>query len=171
MATKKKTVKAKTKAKKTVKKTKTAKPVKKAAKKVVKKVVKKIAAKKTTPKKAVKEALGFPEKLRDIALKVLDNRKAEDIVMIDLRGKSAIADYMILATGRSSRQTVAMADYLREEFEKLGAKNLKLEGIPQGDWVLVDTGDIIVHLFRPEVRSYYAIDDLWGPKRASRRRS
>jgi len=166
-------------AKKTVKKVARKAVVKKAVKKiakkpVVKKVVKpaakKVVVKKTTVKPVSNEVLGFPEKLRDAALQVLDDRKAEDLVMIDLRGKSAIADYMILATGRSARQAAAMADYLREAFEKMGVKNVKIEGLPQGDWVLVDTGDIIVHLFRPEVRSYYAIDELWAPKRATRRK-
>ncbi len=81
--------------------------------------------------------------------------------MIDLRGKSSIADHMVVASGRSQRQVGAMAQHL---LEKLKAKGLKVaaEGIQQGDWVLLDAGDIIVHLFRPEVRAFYALEKMWG---------
>ena len=81
---------------------------------------------------------------------------------IDLEGKSAIADYLIIATGTSQRQVASMAELLREELKKKGIQNIHIEGLPQGDWVLVDAGDIIVHLFRHEIRSYYNLEKMWG---------
>jgi ribosome-associated protein len=114
---------------------------------------------KTTPK-----PLGFPEQQRDAALKILDDRQAEQIVAVDVRRRSAMADYVIVASGRSGRQLAALADYLRKTFETLGVRKIRVEGLPQGDWVLVDAGDVVVHLFRPEVRRYYNIEDLWNPR-------
>lgn len=92
----------------------------------------------------------------------LDDDKAEDIVSIDLRGKSSIADYMVIATGRSSRQLAAMAQHLDEKLHKLGVKDVAVEGKTQGDWVLLDGGDVVVHLFRPEVREFYNLEKMWG---------
>lgn len=115
-----------------------------------------------TPRARKKAPEGMPEQLRDAALRVLDERQAEEIVTIDLRGKSPMADYAIVATGRSARQLAAIASYLDEAFTKLGLKRTIVEGLPQGDWVLIDAGDIIVHLFRSEVRSYYQIEDIWS---------
>lgn len=83
--------------------------------------------------------------------------------MIDLSGKSTLADYIVIATGRSQRQVGAMADHLIEKLKKAGAKSVAVEGQPQCDWVLVDAGDVVVHLFRPEVREFYKLDKLWGP--------
>ena len=183
----KKPVAKKTTAKKTVA---VKKPVKKP---VVKKIAKKTAPVKTAPVKAVsvKSApvkvapvksepaktvpvppvaatppapLGIPEQMRDAALKVLDERKAEDIVTLPLVGRSSVADYMIIASGRAGRQISAIAGYLREEFFKLGVRNVRVEGQAEGNWVLIDGGDIIVHLFRPEVRKYYDLDAIWSGK-------
>ncbi len=146
-------------------------PAKKVA---VKKVaVKKVAVKKVVAKKVVaptpavasplsQEPLGLPEQMRDAALLVLDERQAEDVMALDVRGRSAIADHVIIASGRSARQLAAMADYIREAFFKLGVKRVRVEGLPQGDWVLIDAGDIILHLFRPEVRAYYHIETIWS---------
>jgi len=154
-------------AKKTVAK-KTGKPVKKVA--VKKPVAKKPVAKKSTvqktqpkvqPKTQPKGPYGLPEQLRDAALKVLDERQAEDIVSVNMAGRSAMADYMIIASGRASKQLGAIAHYLREEFEKLGATQMRVEGMSEGNWVLMDAGDIIVHLFRPEVRRYYNLEQIW----------
>ena len=92
----------------------------------------------------------------------LDDDKAENIVSIDLRGKSNIADYMVIASGRSSRQLAAMAQHLDEKLHKLGIKDVAVEGKTQGDWVLLDGGDIVVHLFRPEVREFYNLEKMWG---------
>lgn len=92
----------------------------------------------------------------------LENDKAEDVVVIDLTGKSSIADYMVIATGSSNRQIGAMADHLREKLKVGGVARLSIEGAAQCDWVLIDAGDIVVHLFRPEVRSFYALEKMWG---------
>ncbi len=92
----------------------------------------------------------------------LDDDKAEDIVAIDLRGKSTIADYMVIATGRNSRQLAAMASHLDAKLTKAGVRRVSVEGADQGDWVLLDGGDVVVHLFRPEVRSFYALEKMWG---------
>lgn len=144
---------------------------KKAVEKVVapKKAVAKAAPLKAAPKKKVvgNEPMGLPEQLRDAAMKVLDDRKAEDIICVDLRGRSAIADYALIATGGSARQLSAVAEYLREAFFKLGMKKLRIEGLPQGDWVLVDAGDVLIHLFRPEVRTYYQLEDIWSARSPS----
>jgi ribosome-associated protein len=91
----------------------------------------------------------------------LDDAKAEQIVTVDLTGKSSVADTMIVASGRSNRHVNAVADQVVEALEKNGQRNIKIEGVPQCDWVLVDAGDIIVHIFRPEVRSFYNIEKLW----------
>lgn len=136
---------------------KTAKPARAAkpkAAKVVKKTVK--AAK---PKKA--EAHGMPEQLRDTVLRVLDDRQAEQIVTFDLRGRSSMADYLIIASGRAARQIAAIADMVRTEAAKLGIKQVRIEGTGEGNWVLVDVGDVIVHLFRPEVRRFYNIETIY----------
>lgn len=124
-------------------------------------------AKKTVAPKVIKKAkatvpAGIPEQLLQAAMKVLDERKAEDIVSVDARGRSAMADYIIIASGGSARMLGAMAEYLREAFFKLGVRKLRVEGLPQGDWVLIDAGDVLIHLFRPEVRDFYHIEDIWS---------
>ena len=91
----------------------------------------------------------------------LEDNKAEDIVKIDLRGKSAIADYMVVASGRSTRQVTAIADHLVDMLKQTHGRLSKMEGKDAGDWVLVDTGDIIVHVFRPEVREFYQLEKMW----------
>jgi nicotinate-nucleotide adenylyltransferase len=111
--------------------------------------------------RAVAETL-TPEQLRDLVLKSLDADKGEDIVTIDLRGKSNIADFMIIATGRSARQVGAMADHLIRDLQPELTFRMAVEGLAQGDWVLVDCGDVVVHLFRPEVRDFYALEKMWG---------
>ena len=92
----------------------------------------------------------------------LDDDKAEDIVTIDLRSKSAMADYLVIASGRSTRQVGAMADHLMRKVKTDGFGTAAIEGIPQNDWVLIDAGDVIVHLFRPEVRAFYNIEKMWS---------
>jgi len=91
----------------------------------------------------------------------LDADKAEDILAIDLRGKSSMADHIVIATGASTRQVAAMAEHLVEKL-KANRYRVAMEGMPQADWVLVDSGDIVIHLFRPEVRSYYNLERMWG---------
>ncbi len=93
----------------------------------------------------------------------LDEDKAEDILTIDIRGKSAIADVMIIASGRSARHVGALADHLMRKLKDAGAGKVRVEGMPQADWVLLDAGDVIVHLFRPEVRAFYQIEKIWAP--------
>ncbi len=97
----------------------------------------------------------------------LDDDKAEDVTVIDLRGRSSIADHMVIASGRSQRQVGAMADHLMEKLKQLGLP-VSVEGMQQGDWVLIDAGDIVVHLFRPEVRSFYNLERMWGVPAASK---
>lgn len=93
----------------------------------------------------------------------LDEDKAEDVVVVDLAGKSAIADYMVVAQGRSQRQVGAIADHLARRLKDAGhAGPVRVEGMPQNDWVLVDAGDIIVHVFRPEVRGFYKLEQMWS---------
>jgi ribosome-associated protein len=96
-------------------------------------------------------------------LQSLSDDKAEDVVQIDLRGKTEIGDYMIIASGRSTRQVAAMAQKLVDRIKQEFGFTAKLEGKGAGDWVLIDTGDVIVHLFRPEVREFYQLEKMWLP--------
>ncbi len=107
-----------------------------------------------------------PDHLKALICSVLDEHKAEDIEAIDLRGMTSIADYMIVATGRSNRQVVALADKISEKLKADGYLTPRVEGLPHGDWVIVDAYDIIVHIFRPEVREFYNIEKMWRPEPA-----
>jgi len=100
--------------------------------------------------------------LGDLILKRLDDDKAQDVVFIDLKGKSAVADALIVASGRSHRHVGAMADHLLRALKEHGHGKARIEGLPHCDWVLIDTGDVIVHLFRPEVRQFYNIEKIWS---------
>jgi ribosome-associated protein len=91
----------------------------------------------------------------------LDDNKAEDITSIDLAGKTGIADFMVIATGGSQRQVAALTDYVVKGLKALGHKDIVVQGLEQADWVLIDAGDVIAHIFRPEVRSFYNLDKLW----------
>lgn len=104
-----------------------------------------------------------PDALKSIIERVLDDHKAEDVVVISLKGKSSIADYMMIASGRSTRQVIALAENLVQTLKANGLVGIRPEGIRQGDWVLIDAGDIIVHLFRPEVREFYNLEKMWEP--------
>jgi ribosome-associated protein len=111
-----------------------------------------------------------PRSLEDIILAKLDDDKAQDIVSIDLAGKSPVADTMIVASGRSHRHVGALADHLLRALKDAGCGKARVEGLPHCDWVLIDAGDVIVHLFRPEVRSFYNIEKIWSvdaPHRAA----
>ncbi len=103
-----------------------------------------------------------PDQLRDAVVKAIDDDKGEDIVVVDLKGQSNLADFIVIATGRSARQVGAMADHLMRKLQPLLSFRMAVEGLPQGDWALVDCGDVVVHLFRPEVRDFYAIEKMWG---------
>jgi ribosome-associated protein len=100
--------------------------------------------------------------LRALVETSLDDDKALDIVVIDLTGKTQMADYMVIASGQSSRQVGAMADHLCRKIKDLGVKEVTVEGVGQSDWVLIDAGDVVVHLFRPEVRDFYSLEKLWS---------
>ena len=104
----------------------------------------------------------YDDPLLDIVLKQLDDDQAQDIVTIPLAGKSSIADFLVIASGRSTRQVASMAQKLAEEVKKQGFGPVKLEGLPAADWVLIDAGDVVVHLFRPEVRSFYNLERMWA---------
>jgi ribosome-associated protein len=97
-----------------------------------------------------------------LVLDQLDEDQAQDIVSIPLEGKSSIADHMVIASGRSTRQVAAMATKLAERLKKEGHGTARIEGLPAADWVLIDAGDVVVHLFRPEVRSFYNLERMWG---------
>ncbi|HEX9072669.1 MAG TPA: ribosome silencing factor [Pseudolabrys sp.] len=92
----------------------------------------------------------------------LEDMKAEDSVVIDLTGKSSIGDYMVVTSGRSQRHVAAVADHLVKDIEKAGVARVRVEGMRQGDWVLIDAGDVIVHVFRPEVRDFYNLEKMWS---------
>jgi ribosome-associated protein len=104
-----------------------------------------------------------PPHLLASILESLDDAKAEEVVALDLDGKAALADQMVIASGRSNRHVEAIAEQLVEKLKAGGATDLKIEGLPHCDWVLVDAGDVIVHIFRPEVRSFYNLEKLWSP--------
>lgn len=99
--------------------------------------------------------------LHALVLQSLDDDQAQDIVSIALEGKTSIADHMIVASGRSSRQVASIAQKLAERIKKAG-RNARLEGLTTADWVLIDAEDVIIHLFRPEVRSFYNLERMWG---------
>lgn len=99
--------------------------------------------------------------LHNLIMKSIDDDKGQDIVSISLKGKSSIADYMIIASGTSTRQVAAMAQKLSERIKKQGG-SCRIEGLTNADWVLIDAGDVIVHLFRPEVRSFYNLERMWA---------
>ena len=100
--------------------------------------------------------------LQELILKKLDDDQAEDVVVIDLAGKSPLADAVIVASGRSQRHVSAIADHLQRALKDAGLGRTPVEGLPNADWVLIDAGDVIVHLFRPEVRAFYQIEKIWS---------
>ena len=104
-----------------------------------------------------------PPPLLASILESLDDAKAVEVVALDLDGKAALADQMVIASGRSNRHVAAIAEQLVEKLKAGGKADLKIEGLPHCDWVLVDAGDVIVHIFRPEVRSFYNLEKLWSP--------
>lgn len=132
-------------------------PAKKITKKTTakKSTVKKSSGRKASPKKVKK-----PE-LIDIILKCLDDAKAENTNAIDIRGKSSLSDYMVVTSGRSHRHVSAVADQLSNALSEAGMGKPRIEGMPHCDWVLVDASDVIVHIFRPEVREYYNLEKFW----------
>ena len=127
-------------------------------------VAKAVIAKKAAPKKAA-----AAEAVRDSAAETLklvlgrlEDMKAEETVTIDLRGKSAFSDYLVVTTGRSNRHVSSIAENVTKGLKEAGQKKLHVEGMTNADWVLVDTGEVILHVFRPEVREFYNIERLWA---------
>ncbi|QPM91089.1 ribosome silencing factor [Pseudooceanicola algae] len=102
-----------------------------------------------------------PKGQLNLILQSLDDDKAEEIVTIDLAGKSSIGDYMIVCSGRSSRQVAAISEKLVDRLKQATGRTAKVEGKETGDWVLIDTGDVVVHVFRPEVREFYQLEKMW----------
>ena len=102
------------------------------------------------------------DRLHELVLKSLDDDQAVETVTIPLAGKSSIADHMVIASGRSTRQVASMATKLAERIKTEAGRSVRIEGLPTADWVLIDAGDIIVHLFRPEVRSFYNLERMWS---------
>ena len=112
-------------------------------------------------KAAALKAKPDADKTLTMILTRLDDMKAEETVTIDLRGKSAFSDYMIVTTGRANRHVGAIAENVTKALKENGIKNIHIEGMPNCDWVLIDSGDVVVHVFRPEVREFYNLERLW----------
>ncbi len=110
-----------------------------------------------------------PDRLLNVVLDTLDAAKAEDVAIIDLRGKTSIGDQMVIASGRSQRHVGAVADHLLRKLKDEGFGRARVEGMPQCDWVLIDAGDVIVHIFRPEVREFYNLEKMWSADRPMER--
>ena len=139
------------------------KPAKKAAGKSTRKKSGKKPAKKTAPKAAPIRAKPAPDS--DLLRRVrtsLEDDKAEDIVTINLDGRSSLCDAVVIASGRSSRHVMSIAEHLARRLKDEGYGTRPVNGAAQGDWVLVDAGDVIVHIFRPEVRDYYDLEGMWS---------
>ncbi len=111
------------------------------------------------------------EDVRAIALDCLDDMKAEETVEIDLTGKTSIADTMIITSGRSHRHVGAIADRVLQALKDKGFGSARVEGLPACDWVLIDAGDVLVHIFRPEVRGFYNLEKMWGADRPAEQRA
>ncbi|MEX0589513.1 MAG: ribosome silencing factor [Xanthobacteraceae bacterium] len=113
----------------------------------------------------VSRARPSPDETLALVLARLDDDKAADPTTIDLKGKTTLADYMVVASGRSHRHVGAIAEHLLDGLEKAGVARPRAEGLPHCDWVVIDAGDVIVHVFRPEVRSFYNLEKMWSRAR------
>ncbi len=123
----------------------------------------------STPPSGLASFSAEPGRLLKIVTDTLDGAKAEDVTVIDLEGKTSIGDYMVVASGRSQRHVGAVADHLIKALKDAGYGRARVEGLPQGDWVLIDAGEVIVHLFRPEVREFYNLEKMWSADRPMER--
>jgi len=123
-------------------------------------------ARKSTPPAELVSQHGS-EALLAIVTAALDEAKAEEVVAIDIKGKSSIGDFMVIASGRSDRHVGSIAEQLQRKLKDAGYGRARIEGQPQCDWVLIDAGDIIVHVFRPEVREFYNLEKMWSAERPS----
>ncbi len=109
------------------------------------------------------------DQVQAVIVASLEDDKAEQVVALDLAGRASFADRMVIATGLADRQISAMATHLEQKLEEIGVRRVQIEGLGGSDWVLIDTGDIVVHLFKPEARSLYALEKMWGPDLDERR--
>jgi len=123
----------------------------------------------STPPSGLASFSAEPGRLLKIVTDTLDGAKAEEVSVIDLEGKTSIGDYMVVASGRSQRHVGAVADHLIKALKDAGYGRARVEGLPQGDWVLIDAGEVIVHLFRPEVREFYNLEKMWSADRPMER--
>ncbi len=114
------------------------------------------------PPATISPAPPQPEEILALVQARLEDDKSEDVVSIDLRGKTSIADFMVIASGRSQRHVGAIAEHLLEALKAAGIKQVRVEGQPACDWVLIDANDVIVHVFQPEVRAFYNIEKMWS---------
>lgn len=112
-------------------------------------------------KRTAKTAPKAVEAVLEAVIASLDDSKAENAITIDIQGKSALGDYMVVVSGRSHRHVGAIADHLLRDLKDKGFGSPRVEGLPHCDWVLIDTGDVIVHIFRPEVREFYGLEKMW----------
>ena len=110
----------------------------------------------------VKTAPSQLDKLQAVIVASLEDDKAENVVTLDLEGKAMFCDRMVIASGLADRQITAMAQHLQEKLREAGLKRVQIEGAGGSDWVLIDAGDIIIHLFKPEARAMYALEKMWG---------
>lgn len=118
------------------------------------------SAQRMTPAKSA--SLADIRSVADALVTALEDDKAEDIIFIELEGKSSLADFMIIASGRSGRHVASLADSVMQTAKQVTSRPASVEGMPNADWVLIDTGDVIVHLFRPEVREFYNLERIWA---------
>ena len=120
---------------------------------------------------AVSQVRPDAEETLRVVLASLDDAKAEDTVTIDLHDKTSIGDYMVVTSGRSNRHVGAVADHLLQDLNKSGISGVRVEGMPHCDWVLIDAGDVVVHVFRPEARAFYNLEKMWMANRPAQRAS
>jgi len=177
----KKSTKPKNRGKRSAAKSASKKSTKKPPKKAARKTAKKAAGRKAAPKppagKPVRKPAGKPaekpsrktggkaatkDPILNMILARLDEDQAANTIQIDLRGKSTIADTMVVTSGRSNRHVSAIADHVIESLHKNGVSRLRVEGRPNCDWVLIDAGDVVLHIFRPEVRAFYNLEKMWS---------
>ena len=118
----------------------------------------------TSPETRGPQGRGSSSLLKEV-IAWLDEAKAEEVVTIDLAGKSSLGDFMIIATGRTDRHVGGIADQLRRKLKEAGVDSVRVEGMETCDWVIADAGDIIVHIFRPEVRDFYKLEKMWSAER------
>jgi ribosome-associated protein len=122
-----------------------------------------------TPPSGFASFRATPNRLLSVVLDTLENAKAEDVVCIEIKGKTSIGDQMVVASGRSQRHVGAVADQLITKLKDEGFGRARVEGLPHCDWVLIDAGDVIVHIFRPEVREFYNLEKMWSADRPMER--